>query len=43
MTGRVLDTSAILAYLWQEPGWDKARGNLATNQCAMSLDTTKEG
>lgn len=32
----VLDTSALLAFLWQEPGWEQVQATLADATCRMS-------
>lgn len=36
MTTFVIDTSALLAMLWQEPGWDTVSQALECHDCRMS-------
>lgn len=42
MSAPILDTSALLALLWQEPGWEQVADALDTTGCRMSAVNVAE-
>ena len=38
----VLDTSAVLAYLWREPGWERVEAAMAEKDCAIGAANVAE-
>jgi len=42
MKPRILDASALLAFLWQEPGWREVEAALTSEECAMSAVNVAE-